>query len=476
MMSALSRAIASLRGGSATAAGGTAGTPVRFNDSQNVQPDSGRPGVSMRSMGLGSTMWFGFTVAGVFFGVFGIWAAVASLESAAIAPGQVMVGTNRKVIQHLEGGIVQAILVRNGSQIEEGDPLVELAETQPESTLEMVRVRLRHAAAREARLTSERDGTDTIVFPEWLIAESKTEPEAAEILAAQQRIFASRREAIDSQTQILRQRIAQYREEITGLTAEITSETRQLKLISDEVQDVQFLVDRGLERRSRLLQLQRQSAAIEGSRARNRALIARAKQSIGETELRILDLSTTLNREVNEELREVQAEVADLWERNKAAEDIMSRTVIRSPVTGTVVNLKLFTPGGVIAPREPLMEIVPIDDDLIVEARVDPGNIDTVQAGMRANVRFTAFTARNVETIEGEVDHVSADALVDERTGASYYSARIVFASDERARLGGLELYPGMPAEVMIVAGERSALSYLVRPLTTSFGRAMRED
>ena len=434
------------------------------------------PTVSMRTMGLHGTATFGLVVVAIFFGVFGIWAASADLETAAIAGGHVVVGSNRKVVQHLEGGIVRQILVREGSRVKAGDPLVELEETQPESTLGMVRVRLHHAAAREARLIAEREKHDTIKFPDWLVAVGRTSPEAAEIVASQQRIFESRKNSIQSQTSILEQRVGQYREEISGLNSEIRAETEQLRLIADEVKDVEFLVNRGLERRSRLLQLQRQAADIDGSRARNRALVARAKQSIGETELRIIDLSTNMNREVNEELREVQAEVADLWERNRAAEDIMTRTVIRSPVSGTVVNLKIFTAGGVIAPREPLMEIVPGDDELVVEARVDPSNIDSVHPGLRANVKFSAFTARNVEMIEGHVERVSADALVDERTGMAFYTARIVFDETERKRLGGLELYPGMPAEVMIIAGERTALSYIMRPLTTSFGRAMRED
>lgn len=444
-----------------------------FDDETDAAP---KPNVSMRSMGLHGTASFGMIVVAVFFGVFGIWAALADLETAAIASGHVVVGSNRKVVQHLEGGIVRQILVHEGSKVAAGDPLVELEETQPESTLGMVTVRLRHGVARESRLTAERDGEERIAFPDWLVAETKTNAEVAEIVDAQRRIFQSRKSSIDSQKSILEQRVAQYREEISGLSAEIRAETEQLRLIADEVRDVEYLVQRGLERRSRLLQLQRQAADIEGSRARNRALVARAKQSIGETELRIIDISTNMTREVNEELREVQAEVADLRERHRAAEDIMTRTVIRAPVSGTVVNLKIFTSGGVIAPREPLMEIVPMDDDLVVEARVDPSNIDSVHPGLRANVRFTAFTARNVETIEGHVERVSADSLVDERTGLSYYAARIVFEQTERDRLGGLELYPGMPAEVMIIAGERTALSYIVRPLVTSFGRAMRED
>ena len=433
--------------------------------------DAATESVSFRAMGMRGTLFFGLVLVGIFFGVFGAWAAWADLETAAIAPGQVVVGSNRRLIQHLEGGIVREILVREGSRVEAGDPLVTLADIQSGAGLGMVQVRLHHAVAREARLIAERDAREMIDIPDWLVAESKINPEVREIIAAQKRVFASRRDAIESQTAILRRRIAQYREEINGLTAEIQGQSEQLGLIADELRDVKYLVDRGLERRSRFLQLQRQAASIEGSRARNRALVARAKQSIGETELRIIDLTTSLNREVNEELREVQAEVADAWERHRAAQDIMTRTTIRAPVAGTIVNLKIFTSGGVIAPREPLMELVPFGDELIVEARIDPTHIDNVYPGLQAQIRFSAFATRDVEAIEGRVRQVSADALVDERTGQSYYSARIGFEAGERQRIGALELYPGMPVEVMIIAGERTALSYLFRPLFTSFSR-----
>ena len=432
--------------------------------------------VTLRSMGLRTVFVSGITLLVLFFGGFGTWAALAPLETAAIAPGVVMVGSNVKIVQHLEGGIVGKILVREGSVVKEGDPVVILDETQPRATLSIVSSRLRHAAAREARLVAERDRLKQIPFPKWLVEQAGEDPEVAEILSAQKRIFDSRRESLESQTAILKQRIAQFREEISGLEAEIASQTKQLGLIEQEHDDVTFLVNKGLERRSRLLLLKRQMADIEGTRARNRSEIARAKQSIAESDLRIVDLATTFNADVVKELREVQAEMADLSEQRHAAEDVLTRTVIRAPESGKVVNLKLHTPGGVIAPREPLMEIVPAHDDLVIEARVSPNDIDIVHAGLPAQVRLTAFSTRSTPTLSGVVEHVSADRLIDERTGVPYYSARIIFSDEQEQKVEGIQLYPGMPAEAMIVAGQRTPLSYLLKPLTSSFERAMRED
>ena len=432
--------------------------------------------VTLDGMGLRPVFLFGMAVLLIFFGGFGTWAALAPLETASIASGRIVVESNTKIVQHLEGGIVGKILVKEGTVVREGDPVLVLDETQPGSQLFVVHSRLRHDMAREARLIAERDKLAAITFPAPLVADAGTNPEVAEILAAQQRIFASRRETIESQTAILNQRIAQFREEIRGLEAEIVAQTKQLALIREELGDVEFLVNKGLERRARLLALQRQSADIEGSRARGQASIARSRQSIGEAQLRILDLTTTMHAEVVKELREVQSEIADLTQQRRTAEDVLTRTVIRAPASGTVVKLKFHTPGGVVAPREPLMEIVPENDQLIVEAQVSPNDIDVVHAGLRAQVRLTAFSTRATPTLEGTLQQVSADRLQDERTGMPYYSARIVFSDEQEQKVQGVQLYPGMPAEVMIIAGQRTALSYLLQPLTDSFSRAMRED
>lgn len=440
------------------------------------RPVADRPEVSDESIGIRKPILFGVALIAVFFGGFGTWAALAPLDSAAIAPGTVVVGGSRKAIQHLEGGIVSEVKVEEGTQVKAGDPLIVLDETQPGSSLAMVRGRLRTALALEARLTAERDGKDEMTLPDWLEEEAGQNATVAEVVAAQQRIFASRREAVESQKSILQQRVAQYQEEIRGLQGEIASQTSQLGLIQQELQDVRFLLEKGLARRPRLLALEREASNIQGARARNQAAIARAKQAIGEAELRMVDLDTNFRREVVEELREVQTEIADLWEKNRSAEDIMTRTVLRAPVSGIVVGLNVFTEGAVIKPGETLMEIVPQDDALIVEARIDPNDIDVVHAGLGAQVRLTAFSQRTSPILDGQVETVSADRMVDERTGIPYYTARVRLDHEEGREVQEMELYPGMPAEVMIVTGERTPLSYLVRPLIYSFNRALRES
>lgn len=427
-------------------------------------------------MGYRGALLFGLVVLAVFFGGFGTWAALAPLESAAVATGRVVVEGNRRTVQHLEGGIIGEILVREGSIVEAGDALIVLDETQSRSMYGIVHGRRLQAAAREARLLAERDGLDTIAFPAWLVELARSDSEIEGILAAQRRILASNRDRFESQAAILKKRSDQFREEIVGLQAEIRAADQELVHIREELEDVRFLVERGLGRKARLLALQRQEAEITGRRARNVAAIARARQSISESELRISDLESTRLNEVVQELREVQAELGDLRERGMAAEDVLTRTVIRAPVSGEVVNLRVFTPGGVIAPGEAVLDIVPLDETRIIQAQVDPNDIDSVYRGLDAKIRLSSLSARITPTLDGVVETVSADRLVDERTGRAFYETRIRLKPGELAKLGGVSLYPGMPAEVMIITGTRTALDYLIRPISGTISRGMRED
>ena len=417
----------------------------------------------------------GLAVIFVFFGLFGAWAALAPLQSAAIAPGLVSVDTNRKTIQHLEGGIVGDILVREGDTVAAGQILIRLDEIQARSTLDLLRGRMATATARQARLEAERDGRPEVAFPDWL-EDGREDPKVAEILDGQLNIFQARKESKSGQVAILGQRIAQFSEEIEGLEGQIKAEDRQIKLIGQELKDVKRLVDKGLARRPRLLELQRRSAEIEGSRHRNQARIARARQQIGEAELRITELQTELVNDVVAELREVQAEILDLTEQLRAATDVLKRTEIRAPIAGTIVGLQVHTTGGVIGPGERLMEVVPSEDRLIIEAKVDPVDIDIVRQGLPAQVRFSAFSQRSQVPVDGEVTSVSADSLTDERSGEPFYLARVELTGDPTMTLDGAALYPGMQAEVIVITGERTALSYLMRPLLRSFNRALREE
>jgi len=410
-----------------------------------------------------------------FFGVFGVWAAIAPLSTAAIAMGEVAVESKRKTVQHLEGGIVAEILVKDGDKVQAGQVLVRLDQVQPRAVLAVQEGRQLAARTLEARLIAERDGARKIAFPPDIVAR-KNETEVRTLMDGQRRIFEVRRKSLRNQIAILRKRDAQVAEEIRGMEAQIRSDEDQLALIFDEMAGVQTLVDKGLMPRPRLLALQRRAAEIQGSRGRAVAAIARAKQSIGETQLKIEELRTSGINDVVKELREVQAELFDLAERVNAARDVLRRTTIVAPIAGTVVGQRIATTGGVIAPGEHLLDIVPSLDELIIEAKVNPVDIDVVTAGLDAEVRFTAFSQRNLAPAIGKVVSVSADRLIDEVTKAPYFQARVVLNEDLDEKLHGASLLPGMQAEVMIVTGKRTALSYFFKPVTDSFNRAFREQ
>ncbi len=427
------------------------------------------------TVGLAKPVIAGLVIIGLFFGGFGSWAALAPLESAAIAQGVVSVASNRKTVQHLEGGIIKEILVRDGDEVIPDQLLIRLDDTQSRASLDLLLGRRITAAALEARLIAERDRRGTVVFPDWLSALVEDD-EVKKAVEGEQRIFDARRDTMASQVAVLNQRIAEFGEEIKGLKGEIAAEDVQHELIFEEIAAVEALLVKGLERKPRLLALQRRVAEIDGSKSSNRARIARVKQSIGEARLRITELATTRINEVVEQLREVQASLFDIAERINAARDVLSRTEIRATLAGTIVDLKVHTRGGVIAPGEALLDIVPGEDLLIIEARVEPKDIDVVTWGLLARVRFTAFSQRNAVPMDGRVLSVSADSLIDERTGEAYYLARIKLDKDPSEVMPGLRLYPGMQAEVMIVTGVRTALEYIISPIRNSIGRAMREE
>jgi HlyD family secretion protein len=391
-----------------------------------------------------------------------------------IAPGVLVVDSNRKTVQHLEGGTVAELLVREGDTVAAGQPVIRLDRTVPEATLDLLRGQLNASLALAARLTAERDDRPEIVFSPKLAAQS-ADPNVLELIAAERHIFVARREQLDGQTRIMRQRNGQIEEQIRGITAEIKAQDRQLALIGEETGAVAEMVNKGLNPKPKLLALQRQTADLEGMRAHNVAAIAQAQQQIGEGELRIIDLRAQILSEATQKLRDEQAKIFDLAQRIRAAEDTLARTEIRAPASGRVVGLKIFTVGGIISPRDPLMDVVPQDDILVVDAQVAVTDIDVVRAGLPVQLRFSALNQRTTPTLDGVVSKVAADRLVDQRTGQPSYTVRIVVGSTAQLPKS-VTLQPGMPVETMIRTGSRSFLEYLAKPISDFAGRALRES
>lgn len=413
----------------------------------------------------------GAVVALLFFGVLGGWAAWAPLATAAMAVGEVVVESNRKTVQHLEGGIVAEILVRDGDRVEEGQVLVRLDTTQAESALAQHAAQLDSQRALAARLVSERDGAQAVSFPADLVSRAISEADLRLILDGQRSIFAARRIMMEGQRDILTQRIGQLQAQIAGARAQIDSLGRQRMLIRSESSDASHLLERGLMQRSRVLALQREAASLDGRLGEMTSSVAALEQAIGETRLAIASLDDTRADEVARELRDAESLIAELEQKVRANSDILKRQDVTAPVAGLVVDLKIFTAGGVIQPGQDLMDIVPARDALWVTARVSPTDIDVVRPGQPAQVMLLAFSQRSLPPLTGRLVTVSADRLLDETTGDPYFSARI-----DLDDTSGLALSPGMPVQAMIVTGEQTLLAYLAAPLTASLTRAMKED
>ena len=418
----------------------------------------------------------GVLVIVLFFGGIGWWAASAPLAGAAIAPGVISPDGSRRVVQHLEGGIIREILVSDGSRVRAGDPLIVLEDVQARAGFDALEARFHTLAATQARLLAEQSAAASVSFPAWLIEATSNDPTALEAMVAQRALFDTRAKALEDRKDILRRRMEQLREEIAGLEAQIVADSRQIALIDEEIQDVEQLYRKGLERKSRLLALQRARTDIHGNRAERRARIARAQQAIGETELQIIAQDTAQLEAVNEEASQIQVELAEVEQRLAASRDVLQRTLISAPVDGTVVALRFRTPGGVVRPGEPVLEIVPDNEELLIDARLSPMDIDVVRAGLPARVVLQAFQQRHMPQIEGRVRQVSPDAIADAQTGQRFFAVRVEIDRDRLAALApALELTPGMPAEVYITTGEHTALDYLLGPLYDSLRRAWRE-
>jgi membrane fusion protein, type I secretion system len=404
----------------------------------------------------------------------GGWAATTQIAGALIAQGSVVVDSNVKKVQHPTGGVVGRLNVQDGDRVKAGDILVQLDDTITRANLAIVTKGLDELSARKARLEAERDGTETVTFPRMLLAHADEAPVAIAI-ANERKLFELRRNARLGQKAQLRQRITQLDEEIRGLSAQQDAKAREISLIGKELDGVRELWKNNLVQITRLTALERDAARLEGERAQLLAAVAQTKGKISETELQIIQIDQDLSSEVAKDMREVDAKYGEFVERKVAAEDQLKRIDIRAPQDGVVLESKVHTVGGVIPAGDAVMLIVPESDNLQVEAKINPRDIDQIQVGQSAMLRFSAFNLRTTPEINGTITRIAADTTTDQRTGQSYYNTRIAMTKNEMARLGEVKLIPGMPVEAFVQTGERSVMSYLIKPLTDQFMRAFRE-
>ena len=403
------------------------------------------------------------------FASFGVWAATTPIAGAVIASGLVVVESNIKKVQHAAGGIVSAIYVKNGDRVTAGDILVSLDETQARANLGIVASQLVQLVARKARLEAERDRSTAIRFPADF---AKMSEDAADIAQGEKRLFDARLTAMKGQIAQLRERVGQFRQEIKGLTAQRDAKDQEVELMTEEFERLEGMRKKDLVPVTRTLAAQRDLTKLKGEWGALVAQIARAQGQISETELQIINVEQTFLTDSSKELREIEARIGELLERRIAADDLLKRIHLRAPQSGVVHDLSVHTVGGVIGPSETVMSIVPSQDVLSVEARVATSDIDQVHVGQKAALRFPAFNQRTTPEVHGTVTRIGADLSKEAQTNSVFFTARI---SVDDLDTSHFKLVPGMPVEVYIATGERTALSYLVRPLTDQVTKAFRE-
>jgi HlyD family type I secretion membrane fusion protein len=421
-----------------------------------------------------SSMLAGSVIIALFFGVAGLWAGLAPLGAAVVAPGVIKVEGNRKSIQHLEGGIIKELRVKEGDRVEAGQTLVVLDSTQTVGAVDVLQRQYDDLHAQEARLIAERDRLPAVRFPGDLMART-AEPDVSTLMRSQTGMFESRRASLSGQVALLQQKIAQTKEQITGLQALLASRKRQLESVQGENTGLRELFQKGYVPRQRMLELERSAAELEGQVGDTAANIARANQTIAEAALQIAQAQNDRSTQVATDLRDIQARLLELLPKLQVAQDTSKRMEIRAPYSGYVVGLTVFSVGGVIGRGEKLMDIVPDSQSLAVDASVPVDDIEDLRAGMRAEVRLTAYPARTTPVMHGTITQISADRLTDNKTGASFYSVLVKIDAAELEKNRNIVLVPGMTTVVMVPTHERTALTYLLKPLTEAVNRGMRE-
>lgn len=420
----------------------------------------------LTTVGLGTTL--------LFLGGFAAWAALAPLAGAAVAPGIVAAAGQNQRVQHLEGGIVREILVREGERVEEGQPLFKLDATAAYAQRNRLEKQLVAYQARAARLIAERDGADAVEFSNTL-RDRAGESGLVEILNDQDSEFATRRTRHDQELLILSQRVEALREQIVGLEAQEKALQSQIDVVDSETKRKESLLARGLTNRTEYTQLLRAEADLIGQKGQSRSAILAAQNQMIEAKEQIARARTQRVEAAVSELNEIRASITDIEEQLAAANAVLSRIVVDSPSDGVVIRLRYNTIGSVVSPGDVLLELLPTNKDLMIEARLSPQDIDVVHLGQEAKLRFVALNTRVTPEVAATLTYVSADRLIDEATQQPYYSARLAITTDLPREIDPAQIYPGMPVETYIKTGDRTFFDYLVRPITDSFSRAFRE-
>jgi len=418
----------------------------------------------------------GFAVIILAFGGFGGWAAMAPLDSATVASGNIIVDGGRQKIQHLEGGTILEMLVNDGDQVEQGQVLLRLDPTRANASRSIVEGSYVAAKAQEARVLAELRDADDITFDQLLLA-NEGRADVKQILDVQRELFASRSVSWAQQIEILQTQISQLNEEIVALEAERQSKSRQLELLNDELEGAQTLLTEGLTVKTQVLELRRNHESLNGDRLSIEANIAKTRNQISEVEGKIALEKNNIQDQLIEELEEAQLKVLQAREELVSADDVLQRIDIRAPVGGLITNNNAVTVGGVVGPGDIIMEVVPTNEQLVIDARVTIQDIDSVKIGQEAGVLLTGFNQATTPTLVGEVDHVAADRQIDQATNEPYFQAKITVSEEQIARLDQNQvLRPGMPADAIIVTGERTVLQYLTKPITQILARSWREE
>jgi HlyD family secretion protein len=438
---------------------------------------AGKPGSARLNDGWSARgfILFGMSCVALLAGGIGTWAATATLSGAVIASGQLQVESNRQVVQHPDGGVVGEILVQDGDVVEGGDVLLRLDDTLLRSDLGALESQLYEIIARRGRLEAEQIGADTIEFDPELLKAAADKPGVQKLIDGQSALFGAKRESTEQEMAALEERKTQLADQIRGSEAQVRAIRRQTELIGQELANQQSLLAKGLAQASRVLELEREAARLQGQDGELTAQIAQLEGQISEIEITQLQKIAQLREDAISELRELGFRELELKQKRMSLLERLSRLDIRAPRAGVVLDMTVHALKSVVRPAEPILYIVPTDADLIVDARIDPVNVDQIWQGQDAVLRFSAFDTRTTPEILGKVLRVSPDVIVDEATNQAFYRAEVAPNPGELAKLEGQELVAGMPVEVFIQTGERTPLNYMVKPITDYFNRAMRE-